>query len=49
MARAFLSGIFTQLRFLDYITDERNAAAICFEPLRVSEGAVNTAFDRDEG
>jgi len=40
---------FTKLRFVDYIIDNKKPAAIYIEPLRLSEGAVNTAFGRVEG
>jgi hypothetical protein len=42
-------NFFTRLRFVDYIIDDKNPAAICIKPLRLSERAVNTAFGRVEG
>jgi hypothetical protein len=39
---------FTKLRFVDYIIDDKKPAAIYIEPLRLSEGAVNTAFGDGE-
>jgi len=47
--KAILSRIFAKLRLVDYIIEERNAATMRNKPPRLPEGAVNNAFDRDEG